>query len=292
MNEIKNDKLKVVINPVGAQLWSIKDENDVEYLWQGDESIWSSRAPNLFPYIARLTEGTYTLNGQSYQMERHGFIRGSQLVPEDVKEDGVTLVLEQNSETKKQYPYDFKYKIVYQLEGNSLHITNVVENHSNETMYFAVGGHPGFNVPFENDKNAKFEDYYLEFGDGCKPKLVGFTDDCFVNGEKHDYTLVDNKKLNLEHSLFEIDAIVFEDTSKSVIIKSDTSEKSITVDFPQFDYVGFWHMAKTEAPYVCVEPWTSLPSRKGIVEDFAKQENLINVAPNGVYENKWTITIK
>ncbi len=292
MNEIKNDKLKVVINPVGAQLWSIKDENNVEYLWQGDESIWSSRAPNLFPYIARLTDGTYTLNGQSYQMERHGFIRGSQLVPEDVKEDGVTLVLEQNAETKKQYPYDFKYKIVYQLKGNSLHITNVVENHSNETMYFAVGGHPGFNVPFENDKNAKFEDYYLEFVDECKPKLVGFTDDCFVNGEKHDYPLVDNKKINLEHGLFEIDAIVFEDTSKSVIIKSDTSEKSITVDFPQFDYVGFWHMAKTEAPYVCVEPWTSLPSRKGVVEDFAKQENLINVEPNGVYENKWSITIK
>ncbi len=290
MNEIKNDKLKVVINPKGAELWSIQDKEGKEYLWQGDKSIWGSRSPNLFPYIARLTDGMYTLNGQKYNMERHGFVRGSILVPEDVKGDSVTLVLEQNEETKKQYPYDFKYKVVYQLEENRLNITFVVENNSNETMYFAVGGHPGFNVPF--DDNLKFEDYYLEFAEEHTPKLVGFTDDCFVNGEKLDYPLIDNKKINLEHSLFEIDAIIFEKTSKSVTIKSDKSEKSITVDFPNFDYMGFWHMPKTEAPYVCVEPWTSLPSRKGIVEDFAEQENLIKLEPNKVYENKWTITIK
>ncbi len=290
MNEIKNKNLKVVINPKGAELWSIQDENGVEYLWQGDKNIWGSRAPNLFPYIARLTDGKYTLNGQTYNMERHGFIRGSMLVPEQISDDCVTFVLEQNEETKKQYPYDFKYKVVYQLEGNSLNITNVVENNSNETMYFAVGGHPGFNLPFES--NLKFEDYYLEFDKDCNPKLVGFTDDCFVNGETQDYALVDNKKINLEHSLFDIDAIIFENTSKSVTIKSDNSKKSITVDFPNFDYIGFWHMAKTEAPYVCVEPWTSLPSRRGIVEDFAKQENLIQLPQNQIYENKWSITIK
>ncbi len=195
MNEIKNDKLKVVVNPIGAELWSIQDADGVEYLWQGDKNIWGSKAPNLFPYIARLTDGTYTLNGKKYNMERHGFVRGSVLTPEDVREDSVTLVLEQNEETKKQYPYDFKYKIVYQVEENSLNITNVVENHSDEDMYFAVGGHPGFNVPFA--ENTKFEDYYLEFTEPCSPREIGFTDDCFVNGEVKDYPIIDNKRINL-----------------------------------------------------------------------------------------------
>ena len=39
-------------------------------------------------------------------------------------------------------------------------------------MCFGVGGHPGFNVPFE--KSASFEDYYLEFDSVKGVKRVGF----------------------------------------------------------------------------------------------------------------------
>ncbi|MBE6766508.1 MAG: aldose 1-epimerase family protein, partial [Ruminococcaceae bacterium] len=54
---IKNDKIEVAIDTMGAQLMSIKSDG-CEYLWQGDPAYWSNRAPNLFPYIARLTEGS------------------------------------------------------------------------------------------------------------------------------------------------------------------------------------------------------------------------------------------
>ncbi len=290
MNEIKNDFLKVVINPVGAELWSISDKEGNEYLWQGDENIWRSKAPNLFPYIARLTEGCYTLEGKTYEMERHGFIRGSYLTATQSGDDCVTFTLEQNEETLKQYPYDFKYKVVYKLVENSLNISYVVENNSDKTMYFGIGGHPGFNVPFA--KGTDFEDYYLEFSEACFPKIIGFTETSYVSGVEEDYKLLDDKKINLQHSLFETDLVLLKDMSKSVTIKSDKTEKSIRVDYPDFDYVGFWHMAKTEAPYLCVEPWTSLPSRQGIVEDLAKQENLVTLAAKCVYENSWSVTVK
>ncbi len=290
MNEIKNELLKVVINPVGAELWSIQDSAGNEYLWQGDENIWKSKAPNLFPYIARLTDGRYTLDGKTYEMERHGFIRGSYLSAEQSSDDCVTFILEQNEDTKKQYPYDFKYSIVYKLVEDRLDITYVVENHSDKTMYFGVGGHPGFNIPF--DKGTSFDDYYIEFEEGCSPKKIGFSETSFVNGIEEDYKLLDDRRLNLEHSLFENDVVLLKDMSKSLTIKSDRTNKSIKIDYPDFNYVGFWHMAKTEAPYLCVEPWTSLPSRQDVVEDLAKQDNLVSLAPRGVYSNCWSITIR
>ena len=48
-------------------------------------------------------------------------------------------------------------------------------------MYFALGGHPGINVPLED--GLRFEDYALDFG-ACAPQRVEFTPDCFVTGRR------------------------------------------------------------------------------------------------------------
>ncbi len=50
-------------------------------------------------------------------------------------------------------------------------------------------------------------------------------------------------------------------------------------------------MPKTDAPYVCIEPWSLLPSRKGIVEDIEKQSDLISLNSNCEYENQIAIEI-
>ena len=60
---IRNEELSVDINTAGASLWSIKDKDGTEYLWQGDKTYWGDRAPNLFPYIARMTDKRYRLFG-------------------------------------------------------------------------------------------------------------------------------------------------------------------------------------------------------------------------------------
>ena len=63
---IENDRLRVEINDIGAELYSIKDKADgFEYLWQGDPQYWSGRAYNLFPICGRITEGRYTYKGGS-----------------------------------------------------------------------------------------------------------------------------------------------------------------------------------------------------------------------------------
>lgn len=59
---IKNEFLRVEAAEHGAELQSIRDADGAEYLWQGDPAYWQDRAPNLFPYVARLTDESYYLD--------------------------------------------------------------------------------------------------------------------------------------------------------------------------------------------------------------------------------------
>ena len=53
--KISNSILTVKISSRGGELRSMCDSDGQEYIWQGDKEIWEDRAPNLFPYIGRLT---------------------------------------------------------------------------------------------------------------------------------------------------------------------------------------------------------------------------------------------
>lgn len=286
---IKNQYLKVVIKSLGAELHSIQTSDGTEYLWQGNPDIWKGQAPNLFPYIARLTDGKYTYGGKEYTMNRHGFLHTMELTAEDVREDAVTLRLDSNEETMEQYPFQFIYRITYALEGHVLTVTNQVENLTDGRIYFGIGGHPGFNVPLED--GLSFEDYCLEFSEKAHPWHVGFTPDCHPNGTDVAYPLEDGTRIPLHHDLFDNDAIVLKHAARCVTICSPRGRRAVRVSYPDYSIIGFWHMSYKEAPYVCVEPWSSLPSRSGIVEDFAQQADLISLEKGKSYRNAWTIKI-
>lgn len=286
---IKNEELQVKISDSGAELRSIIEKDGTEYLWQGDPDVWEDRAPNIFPYVARLTEGKYKLKGKEYEMKIHGIVKYETLSPEVIKEDQITFKLESNENLKEQYPFDFIYRITYALEDRTLKVILSVENTGKERMYFAVGGHPGFRVPLEEGLN--FEDYYLEFEKAAKPYRVGFTEACFITGCDSAYALEEDRIIPLRHSLFDQDAIVLKHMDKKVTIKSAKGKKNITVSYPDFPYLGIWHMPKMEAPYVCIEPWSSLPSRDGIIEEISQQSDLIGLEAGKEYKTEWTITI-
>ena len=287
---ISNDTLTVTIDTLGAQIMSIVNNKDgTEYLWQGDEKYWADRAPVLFPFIARLTDRSYTCNGETYNMDIHGFAKKMWFVPAFKDKSIITLDLHANDWSKKYYPFDFTLEIRYSLRGNQLVVNYRVENEGGDIMSFGIGGHPGFNVPlFEGEK---FEDYVLEFAEPCKPDRVGFTSELFLSGKDEAYDLRDGKYIDLDHSLFDDDAIVLKNSSKEVRLTNKNTGKGVAVSFPNMPYVGFWHRPKTDAPYVCIEPWSSLPARQGIVEDINCKSDLVRIAPGKIYENIWTIKI-
>lgn len=286
---LENERLKVQVNSRGGELWSVQTKDGHEYLWQGDATYWQDRALNLFPYIARLTDGKYTLDGKTYEMPIHGFLNASELEAEKQTADCLVLKLSDSEETRKMYPFAFVYRLIYELADNTLHVTFAVENRDSSMMYFGVGGHPGFMAPLE--EGLSFEDYCLQFDGEKNPVRVGFSEDCFVNGEDAEFAL-DNGKLAFSHKMFDQDAIVLRDMAKAVTLCSEKGTRAVRVSYPQMDYLGIWHMPFTDAPYVCIEPWSSLPSRKGVIEDLAKQPGLVHLPAGETYENRWSIEIR
>lgn len=286
---ITNQFLTVSVSEHGTELQSVKGADGTEYLWQGDLVYWPDRALNLFPYVARLTEGKYYLDGQLYHMDIHGF---APYLDFNLKEQTPTrLVFElvSSEKTLVAYPRVFAFRVIYELRSNRLSVTYEVENRDDRMMYFGLGGHPGFQVPLRDGK--RFESYRLRFEAPCQPRRVGFTEDCFLDGTDRAFPLEQDQFLPLSHSLFDDDAIVLKNAGHRVTLETAGDTRSVTVEFPGMDYLGLWHCPRTDAPYLCIEPWCSLPSKKGEVSIFEKQSDLITLHPNKIYQNIWSITI-
>lgn len=286
--QISNGKLQMVINTHGAQIMSIQ-RNKVEYLWQGDSAYWSDRAPTLFPFIGRLTKNRYRYHGKEYPMGIHGFAAQTEFAPVEQSESHVVLELHSTMKTYMQYPFDFALRITYRLEADKLIISYEVQNFDDHTMPFAIGGHPGFRVPL--CAGEEFEDYVLEFSQSCQPDRVGFTPSVYLSGHDEHYPLEDERRIHLRHDLFDEDAVILKNMDRQITLRSEKSGHGVTVSYPQMPYLGIWHIPKTDAPYVCIEPWTSLPARQDVIEEFSCKSDMIQLEPKKTYSNQWSIAL-
>ena len=64
MLTLRNENLTLCVDPFGAQMMELCSRQGTQFLWNGDEKYWRDRAPVLFPYVARLTDGCYTRYGE------------------------------------------------------------------------------------------------------------------------------------------------------------------------------------------------------------------------------------
>lgn len=289
IHKIANGLLSAAASEQGGELWSLRGADGVEYLWQGDQAYWRDRGIHLFPYVARLTDKSYYLDGALYHMEIHGLAPYQRFRAVEVRAERMVFELTDSPETYRGYPRRFAFRVIYRLLGQTLEITYEVENRDSRTMYFGLGGHPGFHVPLT--PGQIFSDYRLRFSEPCRPIRVGFTPECFLSGADSIYPLVDDRILPLEHSLFDDDAVVLKNAARSVTLEAEGEGRSVTVSCPRMPYLGLWHTPGTDAPYLCIEPWTSLPSHQGKITVFESQRDLRSLCPGGCYRNVWTITI-
>ena len=286
---IENDKIKVDFSDIGGEMQSLVNKaNGKEYLWQGNPEFWAGRAYNLFPICGRLTEGKYTYEGEAYEMNLHGFVRNSLMKVEQKSATEIAFVLESDEEIKKQYPFDFIYTVTYILDGARVKTVYNIKNTGAKPMYFAVGGHPGFNVPI--NEGECFEDYYLEF-DCVKPMEWMQMTPLFYTGRNVPYPMTDGKIIELTHSLFSEDARFFTNMCKNVTMKSKKSDSFVRLEYPKMRNLGIWHKPRTEAPYLCIEPWSSVPSFDGKVDDIETKNQMEKLDSAQTYEGGFDIII-
>lgn len=286
---LQNSAVTAVVDPLGAQLMSLTGADGTEYLWNGDAAFWDGRSPLLFPYVGRLTDGHCTYRGQSYSLPLHGFARSMEFQVISATSEQLILRLTHSLETLERYPFPFALTVTYTLTGAALHIAYTVENTGEEAMFFGLGGHPGFRVPLEAGRS--FSDYRLTFAQPCRPDRVLLSPRYMIGGSTAPFPLQNGDTLPLAHELFDDDAIILQHMDKTVTLSAGPDSRGITVSLPQMRYLGIWHTPHSEAPFVCLEPWASLPSRDGVVEDLSQQADLVRLEGGAIYENRWSITV-
>lgn len=284
---LKNDELTVTLSDLGAEMISVK-RGECEYVWQGDEKYWNGQAPLLFPICGRLINSSYLLDGKTYELSIHGFARRSTFRTELATDTEIRFVLEATEETRVSYPFDFVLTVTYRLEGARLVTEATIRNTGDRVMPASFGGHPGFNVPLNGE--GTFEDYYLEFCEACSPDEVVMTPTCFLTGGRKPIELQEGRILPLRHSLFDIDAIFMARIASGVTLKSDKSARSVTLEYPDMPYLGIWHKPRTDAPYVCIEPWCGLPDYDGEPADILQKSDMFRLCPNAEKKVSFSVT--
>ena len=308
---LRNSEMEVQVSSKGGELVSMKDADQTEYIWIGDATYWKRHAPQLFPCIGRLTNNQYRMDGALHEMGQHGFLRDYELTKVESEEQAgaetvrdaagqagaeaetvtsLHLQLQSDTSTRQLYDRDWTVDIFYSLCGKTLSVRFQVRNCDTRTMRFGYGIHPGFNVPL--NPALRFEDYWLDFHEVSTPKQMELTEHYTISGGMHDYALEEDRYLPLQHSLFDHDAIILKDMPHTVTLGSQKDEKKVTVTFPDMPYLGIWHAPETGAPFVCIEPWSSLPSTDGVIDEFETKPDFITVEPEETYMNSWSISIE
>ena len=295
MKEIlENDLLKVVIDHHGAEIVSLYDkENEREILWQAEEPFWQRQSPILFPVIGRSHTGEYRYQGISYEAIQHGFAKDKEFECVDYTDTFVDFLLVSDEKTIRYFPYAFEFHITFRLEGRSVLVSWKVENISRDTMYFAIGGHPGFNVPIL--PNTKQTDYYLLFKKGPVLKYRQVHDDGGTIDMTKEYDLKleeagEYYRCHFTEHMFDNDALVFDDGQFDWVgIGYPDGTPYVGMDCAGFTNFGIWTMPG--GPYICLEPWMGRCDDYGFTGDITEKRDMIALEAGDIFKQNYKMTL-
>jgi galactose mutarotase-like enzyme len=278
---IKNSKLSAEIKHFGAELISLKTNNDKEYIWEGNPEFWGKHAPILFPIVGTLQNNSFQYKGTDYHLSRHGFARDMEFELIDATDNSVTFSLQSSDETLKIYPFEFELQIIYTLAQSNLAIVYRVHNKGKSKMPFSIGAHPAFALPngFGNyaiafEKEEPLEYYLLE-------------DDLISNTTKELEVL--DKKIPLTYKLFENDALIFKTLASKHLTILESENPILRVHFEDFPSLGIW--TKKNAPFICIEPWFGYSDTKENSGNLLEKEGIQIIAKNETFHSKFSIEI-
>lgn len=277
---ITNNDLTAIINPLGAELTSLKDTNN-EYIWEGNPEFWGKHSPILFPIVGTLKHNTYTYEGKQFSMTRHGFARDNHFAVKEHDSKSVIFSFISNEETKKQFPFDFDLELKYTLKETTLFLDYTVKNTGTTDMPFSIGAHPAFALP------GNFEDYTLRF-----EKAEELLSSQLENDLISDKTVAipsEGKDLPLSYDLFKNDALIFKTLQSNHIEIAKNNTPFLKVGFEDFPHLGIW--TKQNAPFICIEPWQGYSDAFNANGDLYDKEGIIILKPGKEFSTGFSIQI-
>lgn len=293
MITISNAKFKAEIDEQGAQLTHLYNlEGHFDYMWNND--IWPKHAPILFPAIGRSNEDAYLYEGQRYEMPQHGFAEDLLFTISKKSEDSVTMILRDSKTTMKYYPFAFTLSITFSVNNEGLHLSFDVKNDNDKEMSFALGSHPAFNVPINNE--GSFDDYQVELTplmDQLNYWEIIKTPNPYRTGELKPMPGADGSIIKLNHDNFEDGLLIIEnDGLKSVKLSSPETEHSIEISLDDFRYLCLWTKEGANAPFLCIEPFDGLPDVNGGLRELESKEGNLKLPARATRLIQYQMTLK
>jgi len=285
---LENEVLRIGLASKGAELQNILNKVfGIEYLWNGNPAFWSKHSPVLFPIVGSLKNNSYTYQGKSYQLPRHGFARDMEFEVEKQSAREITFLLKSNAETRINYPFDFEFRIRYQLMGDELSTEYIVSNTGTGILLFSVGGHPAFRLPLTSDSG--FSDYYLKFEEAENLVRWPISKDGLLLPQPIP-VLEDSNRLNLSKSLFYQDALVFKyPTSSEISLLSAKTKHGILFQMGEFPFLGIW--SARDADFICIEPWCGIADSVNSNQQLEQKEGIEKLAPGKIFSRQWRVKI-
>lgn len=288
---LENENIRINANTFGGELNNLISKNDyVEYLWCGNEEYWKYHSPILFPIVGKVLDNKYIVDGKTFYLPQHGLARVREFEMIEKTDKSITFELLWSEDTLKVYPYKFSLKLSYELLEDGVKCSYNVNNLDDKKIYFQIGAHPAFMCPLNDGET--FEDYYFEFNKNETVSLMELDKNTgYYTGVRTPFFNNENK-INLSFSLFDNDALVFDSLkSTKVTLKSDKSNKSLTMDYTGFPYLALWTKA-SGAPFVCIEPWYGHSDFNNFKGEFKDRSGMFNLNVNEEFKASYTLHLK
>jgi galactose mutarotase-like enzyme len=278
---LSNAEISIQIKSLGAELCSLKSITNKEYIWEGNPEFWGKHSPVLFPIVGTLKNNTYFHNEKEYHLSRHGFARDMEFTLVEKTENSATFSIQSNSETLKNYPFEFELQMHYSLINTTLEIAYSVINKSDNRIPFSIGAHPAFALP------GNFEDYSLDF-EKVEPLKYTLLENDLVS--KQTETLhTDSNKVPLTYELFKRDALIFKKLQSNSLTIVEKEKPILKVHFEDFPSLGIW--TKVDAPFICIEPWFGYSDTVESTGNLFEKEGVIVLDTNDTFQAKFSIEI-
>lgn len=199
------------------------------------------KSAKLSPFVCRMREGRYSLNGKQYKVEKfylgehaiHGLVFDLpyEVVETRANDDEAMVVLKGKYDgADNGYPFPFELNIGYKLQtGNKLSVTTSVTNLHHEAIPYTDGWHPYFTL------GGSVDEWTLQFNSN---KRYGFDEDLMADGsfseDQRFQKGISLAGISLDHS-FELEQpgkCVLRNTKLSLTLEPDANYPVLQVYTP------------------------------------------------------------
>ncbi|MCJ2180775.1 aldose 1-epimerase family protein [Novosphingobium album (ex Hu et al. 2023)] len=284
---ISSGDLTARINPFGAELWSLTDAHGREFMTAGDPAFWSGHAPLLFPIVGGLAANRYRVDGQEYELPRHGFARRSPFELMEAGECSARFRLRDSAETRAVYPFAFELEMAFVLDGTTLHMTATVRNPGDTALPFSFGYHPAFAWPLPGGSDKA--DHVIAFSSPETQRVRRLDPASGLMLPDAEPTPVEGHHLALDAALFEADAMIWDELVSRSLTFGTPGGAQLAIGFPDTPMLGIWQ--KPGAPFLCIEPWQGHADPVGFSCDFREKPGIVNLESGDARAFRMDVTV-